>query len=318
MKDNHEQTSREEPGSRELFADPDEIVTFAQAFYATEFPNAERRECPAQVTLRELANSDVPPGTELREHLFRCSDCFLAYRSARLSRGAHATTREPWRRHFEGVLARLTLRPSLAAAGFACLIFIAGALAALVWQVGKAPEAANLSTTQPVIETPAAPARNPDALATATSEAATITTRELVAAEKGRATAQPRRPRRARGVEEVAALRVVEISLNDASLLRGAEEAAGARRVISLLPERQLLRLRLPAGSRRGRYTVAVVDAFGKVLTSATARSNGKTLTVELDLRNWPEKRCRLSVYRAGEAPDFYVLDIAARTTMSR
>jgi hypothetical protein len=315
VKNNREQTSREGRDSGELFADPTEVVSFAQAFYATEFPNTERRGCPASGALRESAHSEDLPGPELREHLFGCSECFLAYRGARLSRVVRPTTREPWRERFEGVLARLTLRPALTAAGLACLIIIAGVLAAVVWRAGKAPESAvNLPSVRPVSETPAQPTGDIHIPAPPAPEVPAAATREEGATANGRSAARPRRQRRARVAGQMAALRVIEISLNDATLLRGTEGAGEGRRVISLPPERQLLRLRLPAGNGRGRYTVAVIDAFGKVLTSATARSDGKTLTVELDLRSWPEKRCRLSVSRAGEAPDFYVLNIAAKT----
>ncbi|HZI19285.1 MAG TPA: hypothetical protein VEY09_11885 [Pyrinomonadaceae bacterium] len=333
MKDKREQTGRAESADRELFADPDEVVSFAQAFYATEFPNTERRGCPSAAAVREAANSGTLPGPELREHLFGCSECFLAYRGARLNRAAQAAAPESWRDRIGGVVARLILRPSPAAAGLACLVFIAGALAVLAWRASKVPGAVDElaavrpSAEMPVSEMPAPHARDSEAPAGLGSEApaapvpqtpdAGVPESATVEAQREAATARPaarpRRSRRAHDAGQAPSPRLVEISLNDASLLRGAGEAAKARRTITLPAERQLLRLRLPAGSRGGRYTVAVVDAFGKVLTSASSRSDGRTLTVELDLTSWPEKRCRLSVSRAGEAPDFYVLDIAGK-----
>lgn len=77
---NHEDSTREE-----LFTDPEEVVTFAQAYYATEFPNDARRDCPPAEFLRAAARAVSLPDDQLRTHLFRCSDCFRSYRSARMS-----------------------------------------------------------------------------------------------------------------------------------------------------------------------------------------------------------------------------------------
>jgi hypothetical protein len=66
----------------------------------------------------------------------------------------------------------------------------------------------------------------------------------------------------------------------------------------------------MPRGSAAGRYTVKVVDAFGKPLLTTTARSGGRTLTVELDLRGLAAKLYRLCLSRDGEAPDCYLMSV--------
>src|SRR3982750_4190201 len=76
-----------------LFADPNEAVAFAQAYYATEFPNSERRDCPTAETLRKVACSSTLPDAQLRAHLFNCSDCFRLFRSARISYHPQSATR---------------------------------------------------------------------------------------------------------------------------------------------------------------------------------------------------------------------------------
>src|SRR4051812_26572061 len=86
--------SREANNPEELFADPNEIIAFAQAYYATEYPNSERRDCPPIRTLRQVACSSTLPDGQLRDHLFNCSDCFRSFRSARISYHPQAVSKE--------------------------------------------------------------------------------------------------------------------------------------------------------------------------------------------------------------------------------
>jgi hypothetical protein len=108
--------------------------------------------------------------------------------------------------------------------------------------------------------------------------------------------------------------RIVEINLQEDGLLRGVDELAGKQRSINLSPERHLIRLQMLEGSASGRYTVSIVDAFGKPLIVTTANSDGRTLTVRLDLRILSLKEYRLCLARRDEAPDCYVVNISKRT----
>lgn len=113
-------------------------------------------------------------------------------------------------------------------------------------------------------------------------------------------------------------LPVITINLEQIALLRQADEAAStkldAQPVITLAPHFQRLRLRLPEGSRPGRYEVLIVDAFGTHLVSARAASKGKTLQVKLDLTSLAPNNYRLLIAREGEAPDYYALIIRSKT----
>jgi hypothetical protein len=111
-------------------------------------------------------------------------------------------------------------------------------------------------------------------------------------------------------------LLVVYVDLKEDDLLRGDNEAGAERRVITLTPERQRLRLRMPHGSAAGRYTVKVVDAYGKPLVTGAARSGGRTLTVDLDLRGLTAKPYRLCLSRDGEAPDCYQMSIISKPSV--
>jgi hypothetical protein len=67
----------------------------------------------------------------------------------------------------------------------------------------------------------------------------------------------------------------------------------------------------MPRGSAAGRYTVKVVDAYGKPVLATTARSGGRIFTVELDLRGLTAKLYRLCLSRDGEAPDCYLMSVS-------
>ncbi len=299
---NHEDKSRDE-----LFTDPEEVVAFAQAYYATEFPNDDRLGCPSAGELRKAAHAGAPPDERLRSHLFVCSDCFRSYRSARMSRQARAGAAVRWRDRLGAGLAGLRSPRVLVAAGAFSLVFLGLITAALLWHqrsdspavaVNSSPPGSPLATPQVRAGTGATLGEpEPDQLRVPPDRpAAKVWPRQAGAAER-----RTRRPR---------PLRVVYIDLIADDLSRGDEQNGAGRRVITLTPERQRLRLRMPRGSAAGRYTVKVVDPFGKSLLTTAAKSGGRTLTVDLDLSGLAAKSYRLCISRDGEAPDCYLLAI--------
>ncbi len=299
---NHEDKSREE-----LFIDPEEVVTFAQAYYTTEFPNDERRDCPPTETLREAARSGKPPGGQLRSHLFDCSECFRSFRSARMSHRTQVLPARPRLALLGAALANIRSPWAPVAVGASCLVFL-GLIAVVLWhsRTDSRDVAVNYlppgspPTTPPTgltdngaasdVKEPVPSSSRPDRQALKISPSAI----------KGAAKNPRPRP----------SLPVVYVDLKEDNLLRGDDEASSTRRVITLSPERQRLRLRMPRGSAAGRYTVKVVDAFGKSLLTTAAKSSGRTLTVELDLRGLTAKSYRLCLSRDGEAPDCYLMSV--------
>lgn len=303
--------SHEDSTCEELFADPDEVVAFAQAYYATEFPNSERRGCPPAEMLRKVASSGTLPDAQLRAHLFACSECFRSFRSARISYRPQAAATENRRGVVSGLLANLfTPKRALigaTAAGAALMITVAVS----VWRARVEPVNIAMNTQPQEMAVPAAQMTAPAATAPAvTSESPPSAPR--VAGVRRTRDVRPQGARRSSPTTQTApSRRVLEIDLQEENLMRGADAVVGKPGLISLAPQRQRLRLQLSEGSAGGRYTVSVVDAFGKPLVTTPALSNGRTLTVDLDLRSLAAKRYRLCVTRDGESPDCYLVSVS-------
>src|SRR5262245_14016487 len=63
------------------FDNPEKLILAAQKHLATAYPNEQRAGCPAPSVIM-AARPDLPPGDELRAHLFHCSECFNGYSAA--------------------------------------------------------------------------------------------------------------------------------------------------------------------------------------------------------------------------------------------
>jgi hypothetical protein len=70
----------EENGIKDL--DPKELESLAWRYYATRFPNPQRRGCPTPGEIIKVVSERQAPDEALREHLFECSECFGEYRQA--------------------------------------------------------------------------------------------------------------------------------------------------------------------------------------------------------------------------------------------
>jgi hypothetical protein len=62
---------------------PEAIESFAQGYFAGDFPNPQRAGCLPRLELIAAAQSARPPSDELRAHLLTCSECFNEFRKAR-------------------------------------------------------------------------------------------------------------------------------------------------------------------------------------------------------------------------------------------
>ncbi|HEX8889120.1 MAG TPA: hypothetical protein VF779_08080 [Pyrinomonadaceae bacterium] len=307
--------SREANNPEELFADPNEIIAFAQAYYATEHPNSERRACPPIQTLRQVACSSALPDARLRDHLFNCSDCFRSFRSARISYHPQAVSKErrqavwiePLRSFFT------SKRALLGASAMSVLLLITVAVFVRLARVEPMNSAMN---AQPrVAVAPTVQVMTPSETTPAARDEASPAALQGTDARRPQYLQSQRTRRSAPTSRTASNLRVIEINLREEDLLRDADSVGSKPRLISLTARRQRLRLRLPEGSAGGHYAVSVVDAFGKMLVTTSAISNGKTLTVYLDLRSLAAKKYRLCIARDGEAPDCYLVSVSERTS---
>lgn len=301
-----------------LFGDAEDLVTFAQAYYATEFPRADKTGCPTLENLREAARSGLLPEDELREHLFVCSDCFRHFRSARREARQPVAPILWWRRFSPPAFGSITHQVVIAAS--VAGLVLCSYLALVFWRGEQESREVAMQYSAAIPALPPQAARPP--AAESVREANPLTSGEIIQPPaRGKATADSRRGEvvKRKGVPSSTSrvrLPTVAIDLEEYAVLRDVNEGEGNKmgQVIRLLPERRHLRLRLPEESRAGRYEINVVDAFGKTLVAAIGNSNNRTLIAILDLRGLAIGDYRLSIARTGEAPDYYLLRILDRS----
>lgn len=263
--------------------EPEQLISLAQAYFASDFPNPERTGCPAPGRLNAIARSGQLPDDELQAHLFGCSECFREFRVALAARPQIAPDVSWWSR----LIAAFTLRPGFALAG---VIAVIGLLAApLVWRMYvKPPEPGIVQKIPDAAGTSTAPDQSPgSALPTATPNA-------------------PTQPAGQAAESQIAAV-LVRVDLDDYPVRREAIQPDGGGKPIRLPRSRLRLRLRLPERSAAGRYQIRIVDAADNSQAEGTGSSrDGTSLTVSLDLSRLAERTYRLSIAHAGEAPDYY------------
>src|SRR5262245_59353942 len=268
---------------------PEELVLVAQNHFATAYPNERRVGCPEPGVII-AARAELPPGDELREHLFRCSECFNGYSAALREhyRPIVSDSATDWRTKLLLALSKWRL-PVFAGASAALLLVVS-----MLIQRPEPPETPQSIQTrsQP---TPVASAVNP-----------------LAPVPPAPTAGRPPDPlkEKPRPAEWIA----INLDLNRYRAL-GDSIRGGSRREeekkIRLRPLCELLKLRLRRGSEAGLYRISVVDPNGNRLTGASARSrNGKSVDAVLDLRRAARMAHRLRVER-GDDLNEYLIEIS-------
>jgi len=268
---------------------PEELILVAQKHFAIAYANERREGCPEPGVIM-AARADLPPGDELRAHLFRCSKCFNGY-SAALQEHYQRTASDSaadWRTNLLRALSKWRM-PIFA--GVAASLLLAASL--LIRRREPSETSQSIQTrSQP---TPVASAVNP---LTPVPPAPTV----------GRPPDPPQEmPRPAEWL-------AINLDLNRYKAL-GDSIRGGSRREeeekIKLRPLCALLKLRLRRGSEAGLYRISVVDPYGNRLTGASARSrNGKSLEAVIDLRRAVRRAHRLRVERRDDLNE-YLIEIA-------
>jgi len=270
------------------FDNPENLILAAQNHFAIAYPNGRRVGCPAPDVIM-AARPDLPPGDELRAHLFSCSECFNGY-SAALRNHYQRTTSDSaadWRTQLFRALSRWRLP------------IFAGVAAAVLLVVSLRIQRREPSETSQSIQSRSQPTRvaSADLPLTPVPPAPTV----------GRPPAPPHEE--PRPAERLA----INLDLNRYRALGDSIRGDSRReeeKKIKLLPLRALLQLRLRDGSEAGLYRISVVDPYGKRLTGASARSrSGKSLDAVLDLRRAARMAHRLRVER-GDDMNEYLIEI--------
>jgi hypothetical protein len=280
----------EVPFSLRDLDDPENLILIVRKHFATSFPNERRIGCPPSKVIN-AARADQPPSDDLRDHLFRCSECFNEYNTAirnYYQQTGSVTTAGTWRTKLMDALSRWRL--PLFATVTASLLLTANILIQRRQQ--KEPPQTSFIRSQP------APVASADLPLTPVPPALNARQRPDSGLEKPSPTE----------------LLAINLDLNRYKAL-GDATRGGSRheevRKIKLPPRRARLKLRLREGSDAGRYRISVVDPYSNQLIGTTARSQtGKLIDVVLDLRRAAPTAHRLRI-ECGDDLNEYLIEIA-------
>jgi len=320
MKDKSKTGSASERSARDSqLSAPDELTSFAQEYFSSDFPNAERVGCPTADTLDGLVRAGKAPDELLRAHLFGCSDCFRDYQSALATYRAEtkevaAVRLDSW---WNRLLPALSPGPIRVFAGALSLVLLV-IVGLFVWREYRtAPEQIVARRDSESVVTPSqSPSR--DNLPSATLEASPSTMMPVDRAARGpspQPTSQQEAPEQPPPPSTEGELIAMSIDLEDYAVTRGGTGNGGE---IYFPRGRTRLSLTLPSGSAKGVYTVSVVGASSIALVTSSARStDGRTLTATLDLRKLTSQKYDLRISREGEPPIDVPIVVTTEKTVS-
>lgn len=270
--------------------DPEKLILIARKHFSTSFPNKRRTGCPAPNVIL-AARYDHPPGDDLRDHLFRCSECFNEYSAAirnYYQQPGSAPAAGNWLKRLMDALSRWRL-PLLTTVTASLLLT---AILFIQRRQQIEPPQSSYTRSQPA---PVASVVNPPAPVPPAPNV-------RKAPDSGHEQPRP--------AESLA----LNLDLNRYKALGDAIRGGSLReeeRKIELPPRRALLKLRLRKGSDAGRYRISVVDPNSNRLIETIAHSpNGETINAVLDLRRAAQTAHRLRL-ECGDELDEYLIEIA-------
>lgn len=291
-------------GKKQFEAENDEVLTakileFSHEYQAVDFPNSDRKECPPPEELSKIAVSGELPPVVLRQHLLSCSPCFLEFQSARKSKNVllaanSGLAEKPfWLRYF--------WRPLPMLAGFFLLIC---ALTGSVFYglfSKSGPEIAKKIDT-PLLRTERSSADQNNQPENSNPPAGKLTPVQSTPGQTNQVTNKESRNRKTRGSESESSLpTAIQLDLAKSDVLRN---EASREKIYKLPPKIVTVNLKLIAGSPAGNYQISLLNESGQmILGNRTGKSDGKSLRIDLDLRN-KSGRARLCVAPNGEIPD--------------
>jgi hypothetical protein len=305
------------------FSSSDELITFAQGYFVSEFPNPERLDCPIKGTLPGLVRSGKAPDSRLRSHMFGCSECFGEYQNALTVYRAETTTAEidaqldSWWTKFLQTLAPKPVRVFAGALSLSLLIVVVG----YVWRENRTRRQQTVAKRDSA--SVRAPSEDPSTKDLPPANIGKVSSPE-VPSQRINPRAFPKQANQQKVAvqrpkvrpSEESELIAMSINLEDHRVTRdgwrgGGSDAAslytlseGSGGEIKFSRARIRLLISLPEGSRKGFYTVSIVGASGDTMDTINGRSNdGKTLTVTLNLQGLAPRKYELRISSEGEPP---------------
>lgn len=305
------------------FSSSDELITFAQGYFASDFPNPERLDCPIKGMLPDRVRSGKAPDSRLRSHMFGCSECFGEYQNALTVYRAETTTAEfnaqldSWWTKFLQTLAPNPVRVFAGALSLILLTFVVG----YVWLENRTKRQQTVARRDSA--SVRAPSEDPSTKDLPDANIGKVSSPE-VPSQRINPPAFPKQANQQKVPVRRPKVRPSEkneliamfINLGDYQVTRdwlrgGGSDAASLYTLsergggeIKFSRARIRLMISLPEGSREGFYTVSIVGASGDSMDTINGRSNdGKTLTVRLNLQGLAPKKYELRISREGEPP---------------
>lgn len=302
------------------FESLDDLHRFAEDYFASDFPNPERSDCPPAETLSSFVRSGELPAEELRAHLFGCSECFGQYQKAiaayRKQTEAAAARTKTWREKLSAAFPRAPL-PIFASAFSLLLLILAGVYFWRAHNAGPDRGVANRQYSAPAVDSTQDFGKQSNRVQTPRPSPMPVPSVEQSAIGRPPKSASPQTlstaPSRTREQRQGELLAQVVPGTFRVDLDEYAVTRSGGSTMLLKLPRlRTRLLLTLPEGSRAGPYTVSIVGASENPLVSAKGQSeDGKTLAVILNMQVLVSQRYRLRVARTGEPPDDYSVFIS-------
>lgn len=268
----------------------DELVSFAQHHFASDFPNPDRRECPTAKFLIDSINEGQFAGEELRAHLLSCSECFRDYRFE-LTKNRDfevVVVNSKW----NWLLEIVKQRPVQVFVGLIALLVISGSFLFLRHRDPGSTKA-RLSKQNPSL--PGSTRVDPEP----TQQPIETKTRpeQLGIALKRTPGIKKHDPR------EFVAVNKVSIDLEGYNLSRNAVQTANPP--IALAAALNEVAITLPSGGHHGWYKVSLNDPFGKQIRPPVESTySGTTLRAKLNLSSVRPGNYLLCITRNAEVPD--------------
>ncbi|MGI9065872.1 MAG: hypothetical protein ACR2HX_05635 [Pyrinomonadaceae bacterium] len=267
----------------------DMILTSAQRYFAGEFPNPRRIECPQPEELSLLIKNEQLPGSSLRRHLLECSECFRDFQeSLQAQREAHQMFASPPSTRLGSSFA--WAKPLAIAS--AMLLLLLSAIVFITWLRGGAGlHKYQALTPAPVPTESAAPS-----VPSEPSQPPPIGSRKTgIDPLKKKPGSKPS--------SVLIAANHVDIDLQTATRSRGATHLGERDTLLSTGHNK--IAIRLPPGSPVGGYQITLGDPFGNPIASSRVRSkDGIILLANLNLTSVKPGRYLFCVTREAEVPD--------------